>query len=425
VAAENLQTIKEELAATPPLQERGRWSWLIEKQLSRDFWFFLASSFFFDLGISLFFFLFNLFLIDVGFDEKSIGRLAGAMTIGTFAATVPVGILARKIGIRSLLLSAFIFIPIVEALRTIFLWEPTQLALAFLAGTGLSVWAVCFAPTVAKLTTEENRPFAFSLLFSMGIGVSAFGGVVGGYLPTWLHASGFSIQPTDAKRVVLLIACGIASLGAWPILKLTLSRDVSQRSPLRMPNSFMLRFLAASAVWSLVIGSFGPFANVYFARILKMPLAHIGIVFSLSQLLQVVGVLCAPLIFKKCGLVAGVMYMQITTAIFLAGLAATHTILTAAVFFLAYTGAQWMSGPGIYTFLMNKVEDSEKSNASALNLLVTSLSQAAAATGAGYLLTRFGYPAVILGIAGVAAIAALMFRLLLGGTDSATAVQAR
>jgi MFS family permease len=421
---ESLQTMTGESVTTSPSLPNGRWSWLIEKQLSREFWLFLASSFFFDLGISLFFFLFNLFLIDVGFNEKSIGRLAGAMTIGTFAATVPVGILARKIGLRSLLLSSFIFIPIVEALRSIYLWQPAQLALAFLAGTGLSVWAVCFAPTVAKLTTEENRPFAFSLLFSMGIGVSALGGVVGGYLPTWLHASGFSIQPTDAKRAVLLIACGIASIGVWPILKLTLSRDVSKQSPLRMPSSFVFRFLAASAVWSLVIGSFGPFASVYFARILKMPLPHIGIVFSLSQLLQVAGVLCAPFIFKKCGLVAGVMYMQITTAIFLVGLAATHTILTAAIFFLAYTGAQWMSGPGIYTFLMNKVDDSEKSNASALNLLTTSLSQAAAATGAGYLLTRFGYPAVILGIAAVAAIAALMFRLLLGGTDGETQVEA-
>jgi predicted MFS family arabinose efflux permease len=80
-------------------------------------------------------------------------------------ATLPIGWIARKSGLRRVLLSGFALAACVFPLRVLFLWQPAQWVLAFLAGIALSVWAVCISPALAQLTTEKNRAFAFSLVF--------------------------------------------------------------------------------------------------------------------------------------------------------------------------------------------------------------------------------------------------------------------
>jgi predicted MFS family arabinose efflux permease len=74
---------------------------------------------------------------------------------------------------------------------------------------------------------------------------------------------------------------------------------------------------------------------------------------------------------------------------------------------------QWMSEPGLNSLLMNHVHERERGGASALNYLVAFGAQALAAFGAGQLLERFGFGAVLAGAAALASIAATTFRLLL------------
>ena len=61
--------------------------WLLEKQLSRSFWVFFAVAFFFDFGFSVYFFLFNLYLLDFHFNERIIGFVGGALTLGSVVGT--------------------------------------------------------------------------------------------------------------------------------------------------------------------------------------------------------------------------------------------------------------------------------------------------------------------------------------------------
>jgi predicted MFS family arabinose efflux permease len=179
-------------------------------------------------------------------------------------------------------------------------------------------------------------------------------------------------------------------------------------------NPFLFRFLPAIAIWALVTGSFSPFFNAYFSQYLRMPVKQIGIVFSFSNITQVIAILATPVIFRRLGLVPGIMYMQIATAISLALLAAAPGARSAAVVYTGFMAFQWMSEPGMDTLLMNEMSPSERSGASALNLFVISLAQAVAAGAAGASFARFGYPAVLGATAGVALVAAVLFRVLLG-----------
>jgi predicted MFS family arabinose efflux permease len=73
-----------------------------------------------------------------------------------------------------------------------------------------------------------------------------------------------------------------------------------------------------------------------------------------------------------------------------------------------------MSGPGIYSLLMSKTPEAERGTASAIQNIVNSLSQSAAAALAGILFVRYGYPRVVAGNGGMAILAAVILFLLLG-----------
>jgi MFS family permease len=405
-------------------------AWLLEKKLSKSFWVFFAVAFFFDFGFSVYFFLFNLYLLEFHFNERSIGLVGGALTLGSMVGTLPVGWLARKTGLRPLLVICMIAAPLLGIARATVMWEMAQIGLAFLAGMAMCIWGVCFLPALARLTTEENRAFAFSLNFSSSIGTAALGGLVCGYLPQWLKMAGHEMQAMDVKRLILIVSCGIAAIGLIPMLRLRLPLDesVSQtqdktgKRPWRM-NPFLLRFLPAMALWAAVLASFTPFANVYLSRYVHIPFAKIGLIYSAAQVLQLSVILLTPLVFRCLGLINGIVATQFATAVAMGCLAVTHDRRLAVALYLSFSAAQWMSSPGLYNLLMSRTPDEERSSAAAMTLFCNALFQSCATAGAGILFVHFGYPRVLVGIATLALLVALLFRSLVRSDDSCAPVQ--
>ena len=399
--------------------------WLTDMRLGRQFWVFFAVAFFFDFGFAVYFFLFNLYLLDYGFNERAIGLVGGALTLGSVAGTLPAGWLARRTGLRPLLVCCMIAAPLMGLARALFLWEPAQIALAFLAGLAMCLWGVCFLPAVAKLTTTENRASAFSLIFSVSIGTSALGGLICGYLPQWLKLAGHAMQPADIKRLILIASCGIAAIGLIPLFWLRLpasTEDPGGQPSIRQKrwriDPFLLRFLPSMALWTAVLAAFSPFANVYLSRDLHIPLSNIGLIFSAAQVIQLCSGLLTPVLFRWLGLVRGIVATQIATAAALGCLAATSDARLAVALYLGFSVMQWMSSPGLYNLLMSKVRDEERSTAAGMTLFCNALLQSLATAGAGILFAQFGYPRVLIGIMVLALAAAALFAGLIGRNDA-------
>jgi MFS family permease len=396
--------------------------------LSRDFWTFFTVALCYDFGVAMFLFLYNLYLLDIGFNERQVGFIGGAMTLGIVVGTMPMGMLVQRVGLRRVLVCGFVATAAVSALRTMVVGEQALIGLAFAGGLCLCFWAVSFSPVAAALTTEQNRTFAFSLLFSVGIATGGLGGLAGGWLPGRLIAMHGVAGPAAAKRIALLTCCVVVALGAWPASRLRLQDDRERGNRVWTFDPFLRRFLPAIALWSLAAGAFVPFAAVYLARQVRVPLAQIGVIFSASQLAQVAAILLAPVVFKRCGLVAGIAYTQVATAIALVGLARAHGLGMVVVLYLSFTAFHWMGGPGIYSLLMNRVAEDARSSASAATSLVTNVCQAIATAVVGAAYVAFGYPVVLTAIAGVAAVAAVAFWALLRepattGADAAAIAQ--
>jgi MFS family permease len=423
-----------------PGEERARsfWknptAWLRTQELSRDYWVFFAAAFFFDFGFAVYHFLFNLYLSDYHFNERSIGLITSASTLGSVAGTLPVGVLARKLGIRPLLLVCFVVAPVLGAVRTVLMAQRAQMVLAFLFGLTMCLWGVCFLPAIARVTTDANRQSAFSLIASAAIGTAMLGGIVCGYLPQWLHSSGFAMQPAEMKRLILLASCGIAALGLLPVLRMRRThaheeagaKNAAQVRTLWQrwkPDPFLLRFIPAMALWTVLVTSFNPFANIYLSKVLHIPFARIGFIFSTAQVVQLITGLLTPLLFRVIGMINGITATQMAAAFSLACLAGTHHPELAVVMYLAFSAMQWMTAPGMYNLLMSRVQDSERATASSIMMFCNALTGAAATAATGILFSRFGYPPILAGIAVAAVVAAMALRSLIGRscTTAATA----
>ncbi|HEY3457933.1 MAG TPA: MFS transporter [Bryobacteraceae bacterium] len=404
-AAHHLRTL------LPALAEGAKW-WWTRQGFDKNFLIFLFSSGLFDLGEFIFFLLYNLYLLDLGFNEKLLGAIGSAMSAGSFLGVIPAAALVRKWGLRPALVLAIAGASVTTALRAVASSPSPLLLLAFLNGVFLSTWAVCLPPSVAASTTTQNRARGFSLVTSLGIGIGIGAGFLGGRLPAILGQLSAHTGPLEAKRVALLLGSAIVSLAILPALRLRFPE--LQASPAKKKiyprGRFIVGFIAAVFIWSFATGIFNPFFNVYFAQRLHFSVERIGTVFSFSHLAQVAAILAAPLFLRRVPGARGISSTQLATALMLVLLASTSSPAAAAVGYIAYMAFQYMTEPCLFTLLMDRVTPSERGGASALNFLATSLAGALSAMAAGAAIQRFGYSPVLAVAALLAFIAAgLMF----------------
>jgi MFS family permease len=375
--------------------------------LSNQYWTFFLTAALFNFGLFVFFFLYNLYLLKLGFHEDFLGLVSGLTTAGSLAGCIPAAAAMRRFGMRSTLFAAFIVVACVSALRAVVLPPPLLATLAFVAGFVGSVWAVAISPAVAQFTTERNRSLGFSLIFSSGVGIGVLGGFVGGHLPG--RFASFVSSNAGSYRASLLVGCALALVALWPLSRLKMDAAPPSEPVFRRPSPLLAKFFAAVLVWNLGTGAFNPFFSAYFVH-LRLSAERIGTLFSGAQFAQALAMLAAPIAIHRLGLARGVSTMQLATALSLAGLAIFGGPTPASFAYGAYMVSQYMSEPGVFALLMNRAPAAQRAGVSALNMIVIFAGQAAAAAVAGVMITRFGYPPVLTGASLVCALAALLFR---------------
>lgn len=396
----------------PPAQ-RGSTGWRESKNLGRSFFVFLAASCLFNTGMFMFVLLYNLYLLDIGYREDFLGWMSSAGTAGNMLGTVFAVFLNRRIGLQRSVVVCFAATATIAALRSLVAGETALLCLTFTAGLFFALWAISITVMVAQVTTTENRPFAFSVYLATVIGIGIIADPLGGHLPLWINNLFGPTSAAQSKQYALLLSAAIVSLAVLPALFLRLPHVRQEKRATYPRSSFVLRFLVAVAILNIATACFNPFANAYFARYLRMPVEQIGLVFSGSQLAQVVAILLSPLILKKFGLIWGIVYMELAAGLSLATLATGPPVLAATLAFAGYTAFQWMDEPAMESLLMTKVQPHERSGASALMYMVIFASGAVAAPVAGASLARFGYPPVIIFASFFLLLGALSFGFLL------------
>jgi MFS family permease len=378
---------------------------------SPEFWRFFAAACLYDFGFFIFFLLYNLYLLRLGFVEDVLGYVSSAMTAGSLAGCLPAAVAMQRFGIRNVLSAAFLVVAADAGLRASATTAPLLIALAFAGGLASSSWAVAISPAIARLTTERNRALGFSLMFSRGVAMGIVAGIVGGRLPDWLLRWGLASSPLVSYRRALWAGSAMVLLSLWPLARVRIGPAPPEDRRLRPPSRPLLRFLAAIVMWHLGTSMFNPFFNAFLAR-RQFSAAGIGSLVSASRVAQVGAMLLAPLIFRRFGRLRGIAGMQLATALTLVALAGSQNAAWTGFAYVFYMAAQYMSEPGLYGYLMELVAARDRGGASALNFMVVFGAHMIAAAAAGTLIYRLGYSPVLLLAAAVCAVAALMFGLL-------------
>jgi MFS family permease len=362
-----------------------------------QFWIYFVAAVFFNFGFSVFFFLFNLYLLNFGYDERSLGVVGSAMAVGNLCGTIPAGIAATRFGVRRTLLCGIALACLASLLRVVFVPFGVQVPLAVLGGAGLSTWGVCLSPAVASLSKARERATAFSITFASGIGVAGLGAFAAGSLPGYIrHFDSAHLSLPNAERLTLLFTLAVAVLSLFPLSRLSMASSGTSMRLVRPSTPFLRQFLPAMAVWSLVTGAFPPFASIFFVHHLGLSLEAAGTVFSLSQLVQFGAILLAPVLFRAAGLQNGIMISQLSTAGMLLALATVHSAASAGVFYWGYMAAQCMNEPGVYGLLMDRVPAADRSGASSYTFFISALSQIVASSVVGVMIVRLGYSSVLI-----------------------------
>ena len=211
-----------------------------------------------------------------------------------------------------------------------------------------------------------------------------------------------------------MAGCAIALTGLFFFVRLPPAQAAPPRARTLPRSPFVLRFLAVFAVWHFATGAFNPFFNAFLSRHLHASSEQIGTIFSAAQVAQVAAIFCAPLVLKRCGLIRGVVGMQVATALALATAGWAPAGLLAATGYCGYMAFQYMSEPGTFSLLMDGVRPEERAGASALNFVIAFAAQGLAAAAAGSALYRFGYRPVLSAASVVMLLAAVLLAVLLG-----------
>ncbi|HET6962395.1 MAG TPA: MFS transporter [Terriglobia bacterium] len=401
---------------------------------SRNFWVYLLSGFFWSLGLMTFFLVYNLHLLELGFNEQTIGKIASAFTLGSLAVTLVTGRLLNRYGENRVIQFCVLATAILLPWRSLAHAAEWMIAAAFLNGASIGGWMVSAPPFVTRNTDPERRTMAFSLSYGSSIGTGALAGVMVGFFTRDLSAWAWIQAFTDfsVKQCILLSSSSSVLLGFFGLLFLQERGTVSEAAPTSIPfvhgplvgiksRRFVVQLLTTLALWSFFVGSFPPFFNVFFHKQFNQSLEGIGIIFSVSQLCQLAAVLSMPWLVLKLGRVRAISSVQFASALMLPVLIVVTSVQAAGVIYLTYLSLQVMVEPALESFIMDSVLPEERNTVASLRYMTLFSVQALAVLASGFAIARFGYSSLLVALAllGVAASAAFYSFFQLSGKSAA------
>jgi len=387
---------------------------------------FLLAEFLAWLGHGVFQVLFNLYLVEGGFQESFVGRAVSMHALGVAIAAIPAGILADRWGrSRSLVLGAAID-GAAQLLRAASLDGGVLLGASFVSGAGQSMLAIAAAPFITEHSTPRERTHLFSAFFATVLAAGVVGAMLGGWIPSALRSLPEGLDPgtLGAYRIALVVGGLFVLSAAFPLLRIARAGEAKAApATLRMTREDV-RLLAPTGLNAFLVGCGAglviPFMNLYFARRFDCSSAQIGSFFSAAQIVTAFASLLAPAVARRFGKLRTAVASQLLSLPFLVTLGAESHLAIAVGAFLMRATLMQASTPLMNAFVMEVLPPHLRARASSLVNLVWNVGWAITATFAGVIIERFGYSVPFYCTAVLYAIAATSFYLAFRGRrDSA------
>ena len=359
--------------------------------------------------------LYNLLLVEAGFQEAFVGRCVALNGLGLAIAALPAGWLAERRGRRWCLLVGTLIFGSGHLLRAVVLIPATIYAGSLLSGVGLAMTAIAAAPFLTEHSTPRERTHLFSSFFAAELLAGVVGALLGGWVPSVLTALPTSVRPELLGAYQWTLVLG-AALDFTAIIPLRLlpgaagGRTGSARAPVTKAERRVLIPIGLNAfLIGMGAGLVIPFMNLYFKIRFDCSSAQIGMFFSVAQVGTAFAMMLGPVAARRFGKLRTAVTCQLLSLPFLVTLGfERHLPVSVTAFWLRAILMQ-TSTPLVSAFVMETLPPALRDRSASFTNLVWNLGWATSATLAGLVIERFGYAVPFYMTAVLYASAALWF----------------
>jgi MFS family permease len=386
------------------------------------------------LGMGIFAVLLNLYLRALGVSETTIGRLLAAQAFTAAFASVPMGWLADRTSRKATYITGILGVIVGYSLFTFFQGLPGFFLSAFISGVGSGALMVSVQPFLQEESRKKQRPYIFSLNFSLMLLMGIASGLLAGRLPPILaHVFG-TTDPHSVEALNLTLRFGIVFLllAILPAFRLP-SRKKPDHPPTahqsgqtgfsaagqttRIDRQRMAGFMFTSGLIGCGAGLIVPYFNLYFRDWVGASVAQIGSVFALGQLGTALGGFSSPFLSRRAGQAQAVFLTQLCSLPFMLIMAHSHSLMVCAICFF-FRGAFMNMGVPIRQELMMDILPAHlRARAAAMDSLAWNLAWGLSMFFSGSLIRDFGYDFCLKGAFGCYLISAIVFIRLFSGAQ--------
>lgn len=400
-------------------------------------------------GGGVFSVLLNLYFKALGHDETIIGRLLALQSFTAALASVPMGTIADLTSRRTTYLLGIVLLAVgsVVCAGADQLW--VQVVAIAISGVGNGAVMVSVQPFLQEHSRRRQRPYVFSVNFSIMLVMSIGAGLLAGRLPAWCNRLGYGVVPGDvaALRATLLVGSAFIALGMLPALRLPRRGDpvgshglgpqspASVVGPVPLPATapapasprpdspakddgtgagsggavaagdggapseqdraawrLMCKFSLTSALIGAGAGLIVPYFNLYFRDWVGASVADIGTVFALGQFGTALGGVSSPWLSRRVGMVPGVVLTQVLSLPFMLIMAWRREFWVCAGCFAIRGACMNMGTPIRQSTLMELIPAAWRARAAAADSIAWNLAWSLSMVFSGSIIRDYGYP---------------------------------
>lgn len=356
------------------------------------------------LQLTLYNLIFPLYAYSLGYNQETIGRLNATGALMVLICSVPLGMLADRVGrARLLTISAFLS---PAALLGIALSSTLPLLVFFLlVQNAISVvyWSAT-SPLLIGTVPEERRVRAFSINSFFLWGLGALGSVLGGFVTVAAgHALGVGQDSTLALRAALIFNAVFLLLGGLPLWRIrnvaSAGDKVANRVPLRADDLRLFgRLLIPDALQACGSGAVIGFLPLFFALRFGAEPGLLGWIFTVTGVLGGVSALVAPALVRRFGNMRTIGSLMVGIAACIALTVAMPLLIAAVLFEGLRAGLRGTIDP-IYTpFAISRVAPERRGTLAGMYNVTYATGFSLGPLASGWLQVHYGFgPAFALG----------------------------
>jgi predicted MFS family arabinose efflux permease len=350
--------------------------------------------------------LFNLYILELGYDEAFLGILIGISAAGAAIASVPCGLLVDRIGARRGLLLGTVVTAIGILIEITITIAWILILGAVIAAVGVAIIFVAQLPFLAANSTERDRMHLYSVAAAVFVLAGIIGSLLAGFAPGWIRDIVPELSVAASYRATLLATGAISALSLFALLRMRETGRPEWIKPSRevirttFHSSAVRRLIVTGLFLSLGGGLIVPFFNVFYQEVYGASTQVIGIARAVGITVTVAGSLGAPWLGGRLGLVGAVVLARFLAAPFLLMMGVSPVLVLAVFFFAIRTFMVYMSDPLHSDFSMRIVPPEIRATANSLTFMSWNITLGIGGYLGGVMIAGYGYqPVFIVGAA--------------------------